>query len=179
MKKNNKAYVVSNASQIQETLEAFGHDEKVSKNILIVGGGNIGFNLAKNIEETLDAARVKIIEKKTKSNKTITLAMLQEDMKQPEKLRRYGKEIKADAPFELRDKTKNTNVLFMSKELAMNAQNDFPNRYELPDPDVKNPVKKNILTPKYFKFKFNKFINRSRYYFRKRFSKYKESIIRR
>ena len=48
---------------MSDTLEAFGHDEKVSKNILIVGGGNIGFNLAKNIEETLDAVRVKIIEK--------------------------------------------------------------------------------------------------------------------
>ena len=48
---------------MSDTLEAFGHEEKVSKNILIVGGGNIGFNLAKNIEETLDAARVKIIEK--------------------------------------------------------------------------------------------------------------------
>mgnify|MGYP006203611611 CR=1 FL=1 len=48
---------------MSDTLDAFGHDEKVSKNILIVGGGNIGFNLAKNIEETLDAARVKIIEK--------------------------------------------------------------------------------------------------------------------
>ena len=48
---------------MSDTLEAFGHDEKISKNILIVGGGNIGFNLAKNIEETLDAARVKIIEK--------------------------------------------------------------------------------------------------------------------
>jgi len=48
---------------MSETLEAFGHEEKISKNILIVGGGNIGFNLAKNIEETLDAARVKIIEK--------------------------------------------------------------------------------------------------------------------
>ena len=48
---------------MSETLEAFGHDEKISKNILIVGGGNIGFNLAKNIEENLDAARVKIIEK--------------------------------------------------------------------------------------------------------------------
>ena len=46
-----------------ETLEAFGHTEKVSKKILIVGGGNIGFNLAKNIEETLDAARIKIVEK--------------------------------------------------------------------------------------------------------------------
>ena len=30
-----------------QTLEAFGHNEKVSKKILIVGGGNIGFNLSK------------------------------------------------------------------------------------------------------------------------------------
>ena len=46
-----------------ETLEAFGHKEKISKKILIIGGGNIGFNLAKNIEETLDTVRVKIVEK--------------------------------------------------------------------------------------------------------------------
>ena len=63
IKKNDKIYVIINSSQMSETLEAFGHDEKISKKILIVGGGNIGFNLAKNIEETLDAARVKIIEK--------------------------------------------------------------------------------------------------------------------
>ena len=30
---------------------------------LIIGGGNIGFNLAKNIEETLEGVRVKIVEK--------------------------------------------------------------------------------------------------------------------
>ena len=46
---------------MQETLEAFGHNEKISKKILIVGGGNIGFNLAKNLEETLDTVRVKIV----------------------------------------------------------------------------------------------------------------------
>ena len=63
IKKNDKIYVIINSSQTVETLEAFGHKEKVSKKILIVGGGNIGFNLAKNIEETLDAARVKIVEK--------------------------------------------------------------------------------------------------------------------
>ena len=63
LKINDKIYVIINSSQMSDTLEVFGHDEKVSKNILIVGGGNIGFNLAKNIEETLDAARVKIIEK--------------------------------------------------------------------------------------------------------------------
>ena len=63
IKKNDKIYVIINSSQMAETLEAFGHNEKISKKILIVGGGNIGFNLAKNLEETLDETRVKIIEK--------------------------------------------------------------------------------------------------------------------
>jgi len=63
IKKGDKIYVIINSSQMSETLEAFGHEEKVSKKILIVGGGNIGFNLAKNLEESLDDVRVKIIEK--------------------------------------------------------------------------------------------------------------------
>ncbi|MDC0046427.1 Trk system potassium transporter TrkA [Candidatus Pelagibacter sp.] len=63
IKKNDKIYVIINSAQMEETLEAFGHTEKVSKKILIVGGGNIGFNLAKNLEETFDSARVKIVEK--------------------------------------------------------------------------------------------------------------------
>ena len=58
-----KAYVVINASQMKETLSAFGHNEKISNKILIIGGGNIGFNLAKNLEDSFDSARVKIIEK--------------------------------------------------------------------------------------------------------------------
>ena len=63
MVKNDRAYVVINASQMNETLTAFGHTEKISNKILIIGGGNIGFNLAKNLEESFDSARVKIIEK--------------------------------------------------------------------------------------------------------------------
>ena len=63
VKKNDKIYVIINSSQMSETLEAFGHLEKISKKILIIGGGNIGYNLAKNIEETLDTIRVKIVEK--------------------------------------------------------------------------------------------------------------------
>ena len=51
---------------MSETLEAFSHSEKISKKILIIGGGNIGFNLAKNIEETLETVRVKIVEKDKK-----------------------------------------------------------------------------------------------------------------
>jgi trk system potassium uptake protein TrkA len=63
MKKNDKAYVVINSSQMKETLSAFGHNEKISNKILIIGGGNVGFNLAKNIEQTFEDARLKIIEK--------------------------------------------------------------------------------------------------------------------
>ncbi len=63
VKKDDKIYVVINSLQMAETLKAFGHEEKISKKILIIGGGNIGFNLAKNIEDTLDTVRVKIVEK--------------------------------------------------------------------------------------------------------------------
>ena len=63
MKKNDKAYVTINSSQMKETLTAFGHYEKISNKILIIGGGNIGFNLAKNVEQSFDDARIKIIEK--------------------------------------------------------------------------------------------------------------------
>ena len=63
MLKDDKAYVAINTTQLQDTLKAFGHNEKISKKILIIGGGNIGFNLAKNLEETFESARVKIIEK--------------------------------------------------------------------------------------------------------------------
>ncbi len=63
VKINDKIYVIINSSQMAETLEAFGHEEKISKKILIIGGGNIGYNLAKNIEDTLETVRVKIVEK--------------------------------------------------------------------------------------------------------------------
>jgi trk system potassium uptake protein TrkA len=63
VKYNDKIYVIINSSQMAETLEAFGHNEKISKKILIIGGGNIGYNLAKNLEESLDSVRVKIVEK--------------------------------------------------------------------------------------------------------------------
>ena len=61
--KDDKMYVIIDASQMKDTLNAFGHNEKISNKILIIGGGNIGFNLAKNLEESFDDARVKIIEK--------------------------------------------------------------------------------------------------------------------
>ncbi len=71
MKRNDKAYVIINSQQIKETLAAFGHNEKISNKILIIGGGNIGFNLAKNIEQSFEDARLKIIEKDKKRAEVI------------------------------------------------------------------------------------------------------------
>ena len=63
LKSNDKAYVIINSQQMEDTLRAFGHNEKISTKILIIGGGNIGFNLAKNIEQSFESTRIKIIEK--------------------------------------------------------------------------------------------------------------------
>ncbi len=63
IKKKDTAYAIVNSSQMTETLKAFGHNEKISNKILIIGGGNVGFNLAKNIEQSFEDVRIKIIEK--------------------------------------------------------------------------------------------------------------------
>ena len=69
LKKNDKmiegdnVYVVVSSEQLNEILKAFGHEEKTSKKILIIGGGNIGLHLAKMLEENFEGARIKIIEK--------------------------------------------------------------------------------------------------------------------
>jgi len=58
-----KAYVVASTDQLNLILKSFGHEEKAATKILIVGGGNIGLNLAKLLETNFEGARVKIIEK--------------------------------------------------------------------------------------------------------------------
>jgi trk system potassium uptake protein TrkA len=58
-----KAYVVVSTDQLNPILKSFGHEEKAATKILIVGGGNIGLNLAKLLEANFENARVKIIEK--------------------------------------------------------------------------------------------------------------------
>jgi len=58
-----KAYVVVSTEQLNQILKAFGHEEKIANKIVIVGGGNIGLNLARLLEKNFEGARVKIIEK--------------------------------------------------------------------------------------------------------------------
>ena len=63
---NDNVYVVVSSDQLNAILKAFGHEEKISKNILIIGGGNIGLNLAKMLESNFEDVRIKIIEKDKK-----------------------------------------------------------------------------------------------------------------
>ena len=69
LKKNDKmiegdnVYLTASSDQLNLILKAFGHDEKISKKILIIGGGNIGLHLAKMLEANIEGIRVKVIEK--------------------------------------------------------------------------------------------------------------------
>ena len=63
MLEGDNVYLVVSSEQLNQILKAFGHEEKTSKKILIIGGGNIGLHLAKMLETHFDGARIKIIEK--------------------------------------------------------------------------------------------------------------------
>ena len=69
LKKNDKilegdnVYLVVSSDQLNQILKSFGHEEKTSKKILIIGGGNIGLSLAKLLENAFEGLRIKIIEK--------------------------------------------------------------------------------------------------------------------
>ena len=63
MMEDDNVYVVVSSNQLNQILKAFGHEEKIAKNVLIIGGGNIGLHLAKMLEENFEEVRVKIIEK--------------------------------------------------------------------------------------------------------------------
>ncbi|MGI9482516.1 MAG: Trk system potassium transporter TrkA [Hyphomicrobiales bacterium] len=57
-----RVYLVAATSQIQRALGIFGHHEKPARRILIAGGGNVGFYVAKKLEEVSSRTQVKIIE---------------------------------------------------------------------------------------------------------------------
>ena len=51
LKLNDIIYFVVENSNYLETMKAFGHEETEAQKIVIIGGGNIGFSLAKKIED--------------------------------------------------------------------------------------------------------------------------------
>ncbi len=64
-------YVIVDKNHVKRTMSAFGLNEKPIKKIIIVGGGNIGFNLAKDLENINSDISVSIIEKNDERAKFI------------------------------------------------------------------------------------------------------------
>ena len=64
-------FVISDKDHVRRTMNAFGLNEKPIKKIIIIGGGNIGFNLAKDIETYHTDISVCIIENNNERAKFI------------------------------------------------------------------------------------------------------------
>ena len=64
-------YIMVDKNHVKRTMSAFGHDEKPIKKIIIIGGGNIGFNLAKDLEKYQSDISVSIVENSEDRSKYI------------------------------------------------------------------------------------------------------------
>ncbi len=62
LKAGDLIYILTDKNHVKRTMNAFGLNEKPIQKIIIVGGGNIGFNLAKDLEINHSEISVSIIE---------------------------------------------------------------------------------------------------------------------
>jgi trk system potassium uptake protein TrkA len=68
---DDKVYLIIDKSHVDRTMAAFGLEEKPISKLLIIGGGNIGFNIAKELEESKSNVAVTIIEQNPKRSSKI------------------------------------------------------------------------------------------------------------
>ena len=64
-------YILVDKNHVKRAMSAFGYDEKPIKKIIIIGGGNIGFNLAKDLEKYQSDISVCIVENNEDRSKYI------------------------------------------------------------------------------------------------------------
>lgn len=57
-----EVYFVAEADQVERVLALFGHEEQEGRRMVIMGGGNIGLNLAQRLEAQNSSLRIKLIE---------------------------------------------------------------------------------------------------------------------
>ncbi len=69
--KGDHVYILVDKNHVKRTMSAFGYDEKPIKKIIIIGGGNIGFNLAKDLEKYQSDISVSIVENNEDRSKYI------------------------------------------------------------------------------------------------------------
>jgi len=58
-----RIYVFSHADDVKRTLELFGKATKKQERVVVIGGGNVGLAVARQLEQRTDRVRVKIIER--------------------------------------------------------------------------------------------------------------------
>lgn len=60
---DDEVYVITPQEQLNDVMEAFGYSPSENREILVVGGGNIGLNLAMGMEQDYQNVHARIIEK--------------------------------------------------------------------------------------------------------------------
>ena len=64
MSVGDEVYFAAEVDHVPRALAAFGHEEAEARRVLIVGGGNVGLSLAREIEESHSRVSPKIVEHK-------------------------------------------------------------------------------------------------------------------
>lgn len=62
MRAGDDIYLVADTRHLARTMAAFGHDEREARRVIIIGGGNIGLNLARAVEKNHPQVNLKVIE---------------------------------------------------------------------------------------------------------------------
>ena len=75
LEKNDIVYFVVDNDNFLDAMKSFGHDETESQKIVIIGGGNIGYSLAKKIEEEDKNISTNLIEFKKSLSSNISTCL--------------------------------------------------------------------------------------------------------
>ena len=70
-----EVYFVVDAAHVPRAMASFGHDEKSGRRAVIIGGGNIGLNLAREMVEGKRGSTVKIIERDRDRSRKVAQAL--------------------------------------------------------------------------------------------------------
>jgi trk system potassium uptake protein TrkA len=62
IERGDDVYIVADTRRVDRIMRFFGHDEEVARRVIIVGGGNVGLNLAKRIIQSSPATALRLIE---------------------------------------------------------------------------------------------------------------------